>query len=454
MGAGAERACGVGVGAGAGSTEDMDCFGTDGEGSSNFLAMVAALMPQALPSATPQLTEPAAAGAGTSADGDGSSPAAQISTGAATLPGGGLWSFATGSLFAKTGPANGACDDAGSGDGKTPTSALPPSFAMPMETDGTSDAVKPTEGTSDAVKPTEGKQILAGMAPPPTTGDVAVAPTENSIPEMKPAGAASPIVSKLEVGAGTVPASSALTANASHVAPEMPAHPEAVESGRVEIPRNVAYASAEPSPQLDEVVSEGDAGAPAQVDSIAAPSHRVREIDDDSDLTSSGDGSSEGLADRTRGTEEASSSTSAPREPDAAPLADQLGSRIVEQLPALRDTGRAEVHMNLHPPELGRIQIHLTMNDGNMSVQMTVQDDTVKRLLDQQLEPLRVRLNELGVGIGQFDVRRDGSSPQQTFEHDPEDQAAQALLRRSSGGSLAKIYGGASRSTSLLDVFA
>jgi flagellar hook-length control protein FliK len=93
--------------------------------------------------------------------------------------------------------------------------------------------------------------------------------------------------------------------------------------------------------------------------------------------------------------------------------AEQVQNQVAVHLDQLRQMGHAEVQLDLHPPELGRVQLHLTMDDGHVNVHMIVQDEGVKRMMDQQLEPLRVRFSEMGVSVGQFDVRRDGGSPNQ-----------------------------------------
>jgi hypothetical protein len=231
-------------------------------------------------------------------------------------------------------------------------------------------------------------------------------------------------------------------------------HRASMENRPLEMPLHMSRAPGPELAPMEDAAAELDA-PPLLAKSDTVSSVRQRPLDFEDDGAASDEGSVEGASERTAAADDASLQKSAASEPvSPANIAESLRERIAEQLPTLRETGRAEVQMNLHPPELGRIQIHLTMHDGNMSVQMTVQDDTVKRLLDQQLEPLRVRLNELGVGIGQFDIRRDGGSANPQFEQDPEDAAAQALIRRRQGAPFAKIYSSAAPATSLLDVFA
>ena len=52
------------------------------------------------------------------------------------------------------------------------------------------------------------------------------------------------------------------------------------------------------------------------------------------------------------------------------------------------------MQVDLNPPELGRVQVHLSMQDNQVNVRMVVQNDGVKRLMDQQIrQPLRVRFS-------------------------------------------------------------
>jgi flagellar hook-length control protein FliK len=94
----------------------------------------------------------------------------------------------------------------------------------------------------------------------------------------------------------------------------------------------------------------------------------------------------------------------------------------------LRQMGRVEARLDLHPPELGRMQLHLAMEDGHMNLRLVVQNDAVKRLMEAQQEPLRVRFADMGVSVGQFDVRRDGGSPndQRPSSSEPSAQPIQA----------------------------
>ncbi len=120
-------------------------------------------------------------------------------------------------------------------------------------------------------------------------------------------------------------------------------------------------------------------------------------------------------------------------------MADQIQSQVSAHLDQLRQTGRVDVRFDLHPPELGRVGLHLSLEDGRMNVRLTVQDDSVKRTLDQQLEPLRTRMSAMGVSVGQFDVRRDGNGPNQNQQRAPEPSAQPAQADENATDSVSKV---------------
>jgi flagellar hook-length control protein FliK len=113
-----------------------------------------------------------------------------------------------------------------------------------------------------------------------------------------------------------------------------------------------------------------------------------------------------------------------------ASLTDQVHERTSANLDQLRQSGHVEVQMNLHPPELGHVQLHLALDDGQVSVHFVVQNDGAKAALDHQMEPLRARFAEMGLAMGQFDVRRDGASNQETAaQPEASAQTAQAVTK-------------------------
>jgi len=136
------------------------------------------------------------------------------------------------------------------------------------------------------------------------------------------------------------------------------------------------------------------------------------------------------------------------------PVADQIQNQVTAHMDQLRQMGRVEVQLDLHPPELGRVQLHLAMEDGRLNVRMVVQDDAAKRVMDMQAEPLRVRFSEMGVSVGHFDVRREGGSPNQN-QQPASEPSAQAIQTDKNGPvRLRKAYAQLVNSHALVDVMA
>lgn len=130
----------------------------------------------------------------------------------------------------------------------------------------------------------------------------------------------------------------------------------------------------------------------------------------------------------------------APAAPSAAapapppPLDAQIHVAVTDRLDQLQQGGRIEAQLNLHPPELGRVQLHVAMEDGRVNIRMVVQNENARQALGEQSEPLRVRFAQMGVGVGQFDVRREGQSGQgERYSAEPSAQAQQSANPQPSG---------------------
>jgi flagellar hook-length control protein FliK len=157
-------------------------------------------------------------------------------------------------------------------------------------------------------------------------------------------------------------------------------------------------------------------------------------------------------------TRAANATDAAPPRNEGARPAPSVAAQIHEQfsahLPHLREHGRVEMRMDLHPPELGRMRLHLTMQDNELHVRMLVENDGAKRVLDQQIEPLRVRFAEMGVNLGQLDVRRDGGEPPQDQAHQAENSAETPLAWRAGNRHMRNGYVRVVHPDALVDVIA
>ncbi len=132
----------------------------------------------------------------------------------------------------------------------------------------------------------------------------------------------------------------------------------------------------------------------------------------------------------------------------------QVTEHFEARLDQLRQDGRVEVHLNLHPPELGHMQMHLALEDNQLNVHMVVQDDAAKRALDQQLEPLRVHFAQIGVNLGQLDVRRDGDPQASHPESSIDFEEAVEGIRRAGRRRIPAEYAAAASGDGFVDIVA
>lgn len=71
------------------------------------------------------------------------------------------------------------------------------------------------------------------------------------------------------------------------------------------------------------------------------------------------------------------------------------------------------VDIRLDPPELGRLQIKLSMNNDQASVQFTVNNHAAREMIEQSMPRLREMMQQQGVQLAQSSVQHQSSDPQQ-----------------------------------------
>lgn len=109
--------------------------------------------------------------------------------------------------------------------------------------------------------------------------------------------------------------------------------------------------------------------------------------------------------------------------PLTAPTADGIAEGLHGHLDELRRSGRVDLHLELNPPELGRVRVQLAAHDHQVSLRLTVEGESARHAIETQADTLRHRLGELGVELGRFDVRRDGTGSSFAGRHDPPPEA-------------------------------
>ena len=112
---------------------------------------------------------------------------------------------------------------------------------------------------------------------------------------------------------------------------------------------------------------------------------------------------------------------------------DQIGEYIKTNI----KPGISEVEMQLNPENLGTLHIHLSSKQGNVTAQLTVQNELVKAALEVQLIQLKENFAEQGIKVDAVEVTVESLAFNQNMQQSNEDNAqAQAEAKRSSTRSI------------------
>jgi flagellar hook-length control protein FliK len=106
--------------------------------------------------------------------------------------------------------------------------------------------------------------------------------------------------------------------------------------------------------------------------------------------------------------------------PSAAP-AEQVAGAMLAQSATLDGDNRITLHLQLDPPGLGQVRVHVSASDHVVNARLVVQEESTRQLLESQVGLLRDQLMESGVVLGRFAVRSEGGgsgSQEQPAEHE------------------------------------
>ena len=87
-------------------------------------------------------------------------------------------------------------------------------------------------------------------------------------------------------------------------------------------------------------------------------------------------------------------------------------AQIIEQVAyalQVSHTGGQEMQLQLSPPDLGSLQINVSVHDGVLSVRLEAQSPTTQQILVDNLSQLKNSLTQQGVAFDRIDVRLAGS---------------------------------------------
>ncbi|PSW19539.1 hypothetical protein C9I98_11530 [Photobacterium sanctipauli] len=86
---------------------------------------------------------------------------------------------------------------------------------------------------------------------------------------------------------------------------------------------------------------------------------------------------------------------------------EQGGEQLAERMQMMLSKNLKHVDIRLDPPELGKLQIKLSMNNDQASVQFTVGNQQTRDLVEQAMPRLRELLSQQGVQLAQTSVQQD-----------------------------------------------
>ncbi|MEW6649639.1 MAG: flagellar hook-length control protein FliK [Chloroflexota bacterium] len=113
--------------------------------------------------------------------------------------------------------------------------------------------------------------------------------------------------------------------------------------------------------------------------------------------------------------------------------------QIANQMEGSIQNGRSSLRVQLHPQELGGIDIRFASNSQGISVTVFAEQASTGRLLEAQLNQLRQALNEAGVNLTQLNIHHQSQSHHQqgTFSgHQPHGRHG---FNRAAGGESAPL---------------
>jgi flagellar hook-length control protein FliK len=132
-----------------------------------------------------------------------------------------------------------------------------------------------------------------------------------------------------------------------------------------------------------------------------------------------------------------------------AAVAEQVGTATIAHGEIVTRGERIELHLQLEPPELGTVTIHLSACAHNISARLVVHEEAARQLIEQNLQSLRQQLADAGIRVGSFSVARGDTGARSSHSerrHEPV-LAPEPLSRPANAGArvLRAIAHGANR---------
>jgi flagellar hook-length control protein FliK len=107
--------------------------------------------------------------------------------------------------------------------------------------------------------------------------------------------------------------------------------------------------------------------------------------------------------------------------PAPSPDAAKLVKDIADQIGLLAGQGKSDFHLQLRPEALGRLSVHLSMDDGGVTVRMHADSAQAKAMIDSNLSQLKQSFQDQGIRVDRFVVNvsqgqfsQDGQHPRRS----------------------------------------
>jgi flagellar hook-length control protein FliK len=97
----------------------------------------------------------------------------------------------------------------------------------------------------------------------------------------------------------------------------------------------------------------------------------------------------------------------------AAPVSEQIATELVSQARQVEHGRSTDLTLELHPPELGNVQIHLSSTGEGLTAHMVVANEAVRQVVEGQLNDLRQRLTDASYNVVSISVTNAASQRQQ-----------------------------------------
>lgn len=130
----------------------------------------------------------------------------------------------------------------------------------------------------------------------------------------------------------------------------------------------------------------------------------------------SGERSVEGMAQQPSSAP--SADVSSANRPSAPPVVGRIVEKVVEVVQAGGPQGKHEVTIQLDPPSLGRVHLHMVVEDAKLHVALFTTTQEARDLVQSNVNQLKAALDQQGLGLEQFSVDVRSGLAQNTSQQD------------------------------------